>query len=126
MRALYGRAYHERYWVAADLVPNGSHVVDLCCGCGYLFTAFLALRGIAYTGVDLVSTMTRVLRQRPVQLVHGGVLDLATLPIGDICLMLGSLYHFHPREADVLRRMTDSAPGAFLLEREEFVEVGFE
>src|SRR5215510_2482352 len=38
MRALYGRAYDERYRVVADLVPNGSHVVDLCCGCGYLYT----------------------------------------------------------------------------------------
>jgi SAM-dependent methyltransferase len=71
MRALYGRAYDERYRVIADLVPDGSHVVDLCCGCGYLYTAFLAQRGIAYTGVDLLPAMTRVLRQRPVRLVHG-------------------------------------------------------
>jgi Methyltransferase domain len=116
MRALYGRAYDERYRVVADLVPDGSHVVDLCCGCGYLYTEFLAKRGIAYTGVDLLPAMTRVLRQRPVQLVHGGVLDLVTLPTGDICLMLGSLYHFHPREADVLCRMAASAPRALLLE----------
>jgi hypothetical protein len=30
--------------------------------------------------------------------------------------MLGSLYHFHPREADVLCRMAASAPRALLLE----------
>jgi len=116
MRARYGHAYDERYRVVADLVPDGSHVVDLCCGCGYLYTKFLARRGIAYTGVDLLPAMTRVLRQRPVRLVHGGVLDLATLPTGDVCVMLGSLYHFHPREADVLRRMVASAPRALLLE----------
>ncbi len=116
MRALYGRAYHERYRVVADLVPNGSHVVDLCCGCGYLYTEFLARRGIAYTGVDLLPAMTRLLRRRPVRLVYGGVLDLDALPTGDVCVMLGSLYHFHPREADVLRRMVVSAPRALLLE----------
>src|SRR5262245_42868954 len=64
MRVLYGRAYDERYRVVADLVQDGSHVVDLCCGCGYLYTAFLAQRGIAYTGVDLLPAMTRAARAR--------------------------------------------------------------
>jgi hypothetical protein len=36
------------------------------------------------------------------------------LPVGEVCVMLGSLYHFHPDETDVIERMARSGRGILL------------
>lgn len=114
MWLLYGRVFQERYRVVADLIPTGTKVVELCCGCGYLFEAFLRDRSIDYTGIDLLPSMLRRLRRLGAKVLSGDILELE-VPEGDVCVMLGSLYHFHPREMEVLRLMARSSL-AILLE----------
>ncbi len=53
MRVLYGRAYDERFRSLADLIAEGSSVLDVCCGPGTLFRRYLRVKGVHYTGLDI-------------------------------------------------------------------------
>jgi hypothetical protein len=113
MRALYGAQLEERYRVVDRLIPDGARVVELCCGCGYLYERYLRSRGIDYFGIDLLPAMMRRLRRMGARVEQGDVAT-AALPPADYTIMLGSLYHFHPREAHLLRRMAANGTGIVL------------
>ena len=113
MRALYGPQLEERYRVVDRLIPDGAKVVELCCGCGFLYEHYLRRRGISYHGLDLLPAMMSRLRRMG---AHVEQADVATAPVppADFVLMLGSLYHFHPDEARILQSMAGSGTGIVL------------
>ena len=113
MRALYGAQLEERYRVVDRLIPDGARVVELCCGCGYLYERYLKKRGVDYFGIDLLPAMMSRLRKMGARVEKGDVAS-AALPSSDFAIMLGSLYHFHPEEARILRRMAASGTGILL------------
>jgi len=109
MVLLYGRHYGERYRAVADLIPEGSSVVDLCCGPAILYHRYLRSKSVQYTGLDINSGFID-------RLVRGGgsgqVFDLRSdeaLPTADILIMQASLYHFLPDATGVLERMLAAA-----------------
>lgn len=109
MVLLYGRHYGERYRAVADLIPEGSSVVDLCCGPAILYHRYLRSKSVEYTGLDINSGFID-------RLVRGGgsgqVFDLRSdeaLPTADILVMQASLYHFLPDASGVLERMLAAA-----------------
>ena len=53
MRALYRRGYNERFSSVAELIGEGSSVLDVCCGPGTLFHRYLKTKGVTYTGLDI-------------------------------------------------------------------------
>jgi len=113
MRLLYGKQVDERYRIVDRLVPDGARVVELCCGCGYLYEHFLRHRGVRYHGIDLLPHMTSRLRQLGAKVEQADVRE-APVPAAEYVLMLGSLYHFHPDEAGMLRKMAASGTGIVL------------
>lgn len=123
MRLLYRGRYHERYALVANLVPPGASVVELCCGCGYLYEAFLAARGVEYLGIDLLPQMVTRLLRLGARVQVGDLLEM-DVPAADFCLMLGSLYHFHPREGRVLELMARSNEAVLLEPVENLTESG--
>ncbi|MEO8219042.1 MAG: methyltransferase domain-containing protein, partial [Acidobacteriota bacterium] len=95
MRLLYGRHYGTRVKSIAQLIPEGSSVLDLCCGPGQLFDA-LAGKGIRYTGVDINPMFVEGLIARG---AHAEVRDLRRsepFPEAEFVVMHASLYHFLP------------------------------
>jgi SAM-dependent methyltransferase len=124
MRGLYGRHYRDRLRAVADEVPEGSSVVELCCGPGTLYTRFLRGRVRSYTGLDVNERFVARLRQ---QGVDARVVDLGSsdeppsrgdeplaraeeaLPRADVLLMQASLYHFLPHAEQILDRMLAAA-----------------
>ncbi|QWE22953.1 class I SAM-dependent methyltransferase [Polynucleobacter sp. AP-Jannik-300A-C4] len=115
MRLLYGRNYVKRYRLVSRLLPDKCSVVELCCGCGYLYEKFLATRGIRYVGVDMLERMLKKLKSMGVKTVAGDAL-FVEIEKADYCIMLGSLYHFFPKEDLLLQRMTRLGQKAILLE----------
>ena len=113
MRLLYGAQFDERYAVVSRLIPDGARVVELCCGCGYLYENFLRRRRIDYLGIDLLPQMIRRLQRLGARVEAANVAS-AEVPPADFVLMLGSLYHFHPNEACILRKMAQSGTGIVL------------
>jgi len=115
MRLLYGRKYLNRYRLISALLPDSCSVIELCCGCGFLYEKFLARRGIHYIGVDMLDRMLSRLKKMGVKTIVGDAL-LTEVDVSDYCIMLGSLYHFYPKEHFVLKHMSKLGAKAIVLE----------
>jgi len=109
MLALYGRHYGSRYRAIAELVPNGSIVLDLCCGPALLYHRYLRHKSVRYTGLDVNAEFIDRLTRRG---ASGQVRDLRSeeaLPEADYVIMQASLYHFLPDPSPVMDRMLRAA-----------------
>ena len=109
MLALYGRHYGSRYRAIAELVPNGSSVLDLCCGPALLYHRYLRHKSVRYTGLDVNAEFIDRLTRRG---ASGQVRDLRSeeaLPEADYVIMQSSLYHFLPDPSPVMDRMLRAA-----------------
>jgi SAM-dependent methyltransferase len=109
MLALYGRHYGSRYRAIAELVPNGSSVLDLCCGPALLYHRYLRHKLVRYTGLDVNAEFIDRLTRRG---ASGQVRDLSSeeaLPEADYVIMQASLYHFLPDPSPVMDRMLRAA-----------------
>jgi SAM-dependent methyltransferase len=109
MRTLYGRHLDSRYRVIAELIAEGTSVLDLCCGPPILFKRYLRERAVHYTGLDINAKFIE-------QLVrsggHGQIWDLRkgeALPPADYVIMQGALYDFLPDAWPVVERMFAAA-----------------
>ncbi len=110
MRALYGRNYTKRMQVVAEEVPEGSSVVELCCGPGTLYQRYLRPRTSAYVGLDVNERFVERLRAHGVDArrVDLGE-DAEPLPAADVALMQASLYHFLPNPEPIIEKMLAAA-----------------
>ena len=109
MLALYGRHYGSRYRAIAELVPNGSSVLDLCCGPALLYHRYLRHKLVRYTGLDVNAEFIDRLTRRG---ASGQVWDLRSekaLPEADYVIMQASLYHFLPDPSPIMDRMLRAA-----------------
>src|SRR4051812_13722935 len=96
MLALYGRHYGARSRAIADLIPERSSVVDLCCGPGVLYERYLKAKAVRYTGLDLNERfVARVDRLGGVGVVRD-LNDGRPFPEADTVVMQASLYQFLP------------------------------
>lgn len=110
MRALYGRYYADRMRAVAGEVPDGSSVLELCCGPGTLYLRYLRARTRGYVGVDVNPRFVAQLQRRGVDARR---LDLAAgadpFPDADAVILQASLYHFLPDPERILDRMLAAA-----------------
>jgi SAM-dependent methyltransferase len=109
MLVLYGRHYTSRYRAIVELIPDGSSVVDLCCGPALLYHRYLRTKGVQYTGLDINANFIARLKRRG---GGGQVWDLRSdeaLPPADYVIMQASLYHFLPDASPVVDRMLKAA-----------------
>ena len=109
MLLLYGRHYSARYRAIAELIPQGSSVLDLCCGPALLYHRHLRAKSVQYTGLDINARFIERLTTRG---CSGQVWDLRSeeqLPRADYVIMQASLYHFLPDASPVVNRMLQAA-----------------
>lgn len=110
MQALYGRHYEERMRAVAGQVPEGSSVLELCCGPGTLYARHLRSRVSSYMGLDVNERFIERLRQAGADAER---IDLAAdtrqLPEADVVIMQASLYHFLPDAEGIVERMITAA-----------------
>jgi SAM-dependent methyltransferase len=98
MRVLYGRYYAARDAAVAAHVPDGSSVLELCCGPARLYLRELRGRTRSYVGIDANAGFVERLRSRGVDARRADVAT-AELPRADVVVMQASLYHFLPAPA---------------------------
>src|SRR5262245_17006645 len=109
MLLLYGRHYSSRYREIAELIPDRSSVLDVCCGPALLYDRYLKVKAVEYTGLDINAKFVDQLKRRG---GHGEVWDLrreVQLPRADCVVMQASLYHFLPDPSPVVNRMLQAA-----------------
>jgi SAM-dependent methyltransferase len=110
MQALYGRHYDARMRTVAGQVPEGSSVLELCCGPGTLYIRHLRNRVAHYIGLDVNEGFIDTLRKAGADARR---IDLAAdrppLPEADVVIMQASLYHFLPDAEPIVQRMISAA-----------------
>jgi trans-aconitate methyltransferase len=109
MLALYGRHYASRYRTVADLIEEGSSVVDLCCGPAVLFHRYLKKKSVAYTGLDINSRFIARLAKAGATSAVWDIREERPLPRADYVVMQASLYHFLPDAGPVVNRMVEAS-----------------
>jgi SAM-dependent methyltransferase len=109
MAVLYGRYYRARSRSVAALVPEGTSVLELCCGPGTLYLGYLKTKDVRYRGLDLNPVFVARLRRLGVDAEVADVGAPEPLPTADIVLIQASLYHFLPDARPLIDRMRAAA-----------------
>jgi SAM-dependent methyltransferase len=110
MQVLYGRHYQARTRAIAAEVPEGSSVLELCCGPGTLYTRHLRGRVADYIALDVNRRFIETLRRAGADAreIDLGA-DTRSLPQADVVIMQASLYHFLPDADAIVKRMIAAA-----------------
>jgi SAM-dependent methyltransferase len=114
MRVLYGRYYAARDAAVAAHIPDGSSVLELCCGPARLYERELRGRVGAYVALDASERFVARLRRRGVDARRADVAT-AELPVADVVVMQASLYHFLPAAEAIVRRMRAAARASVIV-----------
>lgn len=104
MRCYYFGQYGSVTRKIADLIPENSSVVELCCADCFLYLKFLKQKNISYKGFDLNSAFVDYARHHG---VDAEVADVGAikLPQADSMVMLRSLYQFLPDALPTIESM---------------------
>lgn len=112
MNVLYGGKYKQRFQpVISELanLPKESKVLELCFG-DIFIAAACQKAGHSWLGLDLNTRFIQHAKELGFDARYGNLLTLPSLPRADICIMLGSFYHFHKHPIEILGKMVDAAP----------------
>jgi SAM-dependent methyltransferase len=116
MRLLYGRWYNERYRSLAELIGEGSSVIDVCSGPGTLFHRYLKAKGVRYTGLDINQHfINRVRAGGATGIIWNLKEEDRPLPRAEYVVIQSSLYHFLPDASNVIDRMIAAAEKQVLI-----------
>ncbi len=118
MNVLYGGKYKQRFKPVIDELsdlPMGSRVLELCFG-DILIAAACKKAGYSWVGFDINTKFIEHAKKFGFDARYGDVLTLPALPKADVCIMLGSFYHFHKHPVDILGKMLDAAPAILFSE----------
>jgi SAM-dependent methyltransferase len=115
MFALYRGEYKERSRAVAALIPEGSTVVDVCCGPATLYFDHLRCKRVSYTGLDINRGFVERLSAQGATGIVWDVAANVPLPNADYLVMQGSLYHFLPDPRPIVDRMLAAARKSVLL-----------
>ena len=115
MRVLYGRGYDDRFRALADLVPDGSSALDVCCGPGTLFRRYLRHKRVRYTGLDINAGFVARVSASGADGLLWNLEEIRPLPRAEYVIMQASLYHFLPDARSVVERMMRAAEKRVLI-----------
>ncbi|CAL1240143.1 class I SAM-dependent methyltransferase [Candidatus Methylocalor cossyra] len=102
----YGRHKLDRFRAVAQWIPEGSKVLDVCCGDGRL--AEYLPPSVDYRGLDRSRALVRAAR-RLGRRVDAFDLRTDALPRAEIVVCQISLYQFYPHVESVLARLFEAA-----------------
>jgi hypothetical protein len=108
MHTLYGKNFNSRYQVIANEIPERVSVVDVCAGDAYLYTNFLNKKSIRYTALDNSPYFLRWGQKKGIDYRKVNVF-FDEIPKGDVVVIMASLYHFIPKEKEILHKLVRSA-----------------
>lgn len=112
MTILYGGKYKQRFQPIVNEVqklPPHSKVLELCFGDTFIAAA-CKKAGYSWSGLDVNSEFVRQAQKLGFDAQFGDMLKLSTLPKADLCVMMGSFYHFHKQATEILVKMLEAAP----------------
>jgi hypothetical protein len=107
MNLLYAGGYKERFRKIARLLedfPKGAQVLELCFGDTYI-AEFCKNNGYGWLGIDLNAEFVKHAQRLGFDARLDDLTMVDNLPKAHACIIVGSLYHFHPNELSLLTKM---------------------
>ena len=110
MHVLYSFKYHQRFDDVLKLVSEKEKkIFELCFGDIYIAEQ-CRTRGIEWTGVDINDGFVKYASDSGYNAHCVDLMKLQEFPVADVCIMMGSLYHFYDEIESLLFKMLNSAP----------------
>jgi hypothetical protein len=110
MHILYLFKYRRRFHDVLKLISkNEGTILELCFGDIYIAEQ-CRTRGIEWTGVDINDGFVKYASDRGHNAYCCDLMKLHEFPVADVCIMMGSLYHFYEDIESLLLKMLNSAP----------------
>lgn len=107
MNLLYLGKYKKRFQGVIEQMnslPKGSEILELCFGDVYL-AQFADKAGHKWKGLDVNDNFVKTARSMGFEAHCVDLAGLESFPQADVCVMMGSLYHFHPNIGSVMAKM---------------------
>jgi len=108
IRLLYRWHYNSRYRAAAEHIPLGASVVDLCAGDCALYRYALQAKGVNYLACDFNEIFLQWAKGNGIA-TRRLDLRLEEIPSADYVVMMGSLNQFIPNEGEIVEKMMRAA-----------------
>lgn len=111
MNILYLGKYRQRFNQVIEQIkdlPTNSQILELCFGDTYI-AEFSKRKGHKWKGIDLNNNFVMHARNLGHDAYFGDLTSLKTLGKADVCIMIGSLYHFHPHTSSILKKMFEAS-----------------
>ncbi len=115
MNLLYTGSYKGRMKQLSLLLQEQQHCLELCFG-DTILASICKQKNMAWTGLDINNYFVHCALKRGYEAKQADVAQLTTLPIADVCVMAGSLYHFNENALSLITKMTTSAPRVIICE----------
>lgn len=114
MALLYKGRYTARFKSVTALIRDTeTRVLELCFG-DVVVAGHCREQGKTWIGLDVSEAFVAYAVRRGFDAREADLLQMCSLPVCDVCVMMGSLYHFRRQLPDLFRRIK-AASGRFIL-----------
>lgn len=106
MNVLYSSGYKKRFEKVIQIIEDwkpGS-LLELCFG-DVIIASYCKLNNIKWTGIDCNPTFVKHAIGKNLDAKEADLLKLPEFPKADVCVMMGSLYHFKMEIHSLLSKM---------------------
>jgi hypothetical protein len=110
MNVLYTSGYKQRFKKVTGIIDNykPKSVLELCFG-DIFIAEHCRSKNIQWTGIDVNENFTGYAKRKNFNATCSDLLSFSELPKADICVIVGSLYHFHKDVDALLSRMLEAS-----------------
>lgn len=114
MSILYKGRYYKRYTAVCKLI-EGKKVTELCFG-DTVIASYCRKNGIEWTGYDINPNFIKRAAAKGFHVIPGNIKAMKSFASADVCVICGSLYHFHKELPALFEKMLAAAPLILLSE----------
>jgi len=93
MNLLYFGGYKSRFKLLFKYIIQSKSVLEICFG-DIIIADFCRKNNILWTGYDINESFVNYAKIRGYNAVQSDVKEVEVLPVNDLCIISGSLYHF--------------------------------
>ena len=116
MNTLYSLKYRKRFNdIVKEILSEDKNILELCFG-DILIAEECRKRKIRWTGIDISKNFVNFAIRKKFDAVCDDLTKIENLPVSDVCIMCGSLYHFHNEIEMIFRKMLAAAPRILISE----------
>ncbi|MGQ0829903.1 MAG: hypothetical protein ACT4ON_16070 [Bacteroidota bacterium] len=110
MNILYVLGYKQRFEKVIKIIEHykPKSVLELCFGDVFI-AEYCKVNGIEWTGIDLNKSFVDNAVRKGLNARSADLLNLSELPKAEVCVIMGSLYHFYTDVHMLLSKMLEAS-----------------